>query len=141
MNNIINAVIDTLDKENPDWNVIMLATANKVISPKHKNNAHELEISAPDGTINPVINIEKLTSATTSSAYIVKDTYVDAILELFNTCNNNMKQEKLSGNNFENWALDQKWASLQKKDHWYAISPDPIKQRDIWSTILTESHK
>ena len=85
--------------------------------------------------------MEKLTRATTSSAYIIKDTYVDSILELFNTCNDKMKHNKLSGNKYEYWALDQKWESLQEKDHLYAISPDPIKQREIWSTILTESHQ
>jgi hypothetical protein len=140
VNNIINASMDTLDKENSNWNVIMLATANKVISPANKDNAHELEIYSPDGTLKPV-KMEKLTRATTSSAYIVKDTYVDAILDLFNTCNDKMKHNKLSGNKYEYWALDQKWESLQEKDNWYAISPDPIKQREIWSTILTESHK
>jgi hypothetical protein len=118
----------------------MLATANKVISDENKENSHELEIYESDGKLNPV-KMEKLTRATTSSAYIIKDTYVDAILELFNTCNDKMKHNKLSGNKYEYWALDQKWASLQEKDNWYAISPDPIKQREIWSTILTESHQ
>jgi len=140
MNNIINQSIDTLDKQNPNWNVIMLATANKVISDENKENSHELEIYESDGKLNPV-KMEKLTRATTSSAYIIKDTYVDAILELFNTCNDKMKHNKLSGNKYEYWALDQKWESLQEKDNWYAISPDPIKQREIWSTILTESHQ
>ena len=79
-------------------------------------------------------------TATTSSAYIVKDSYVDNIINLFNTCNDNMEHKKLSGQGFEHWALDQKWAELQIKDNWFVIDKDPIKQRAIWSTILSESH-
>ena len=154
VNNIINNALDTLDAQNPNWNVIMLATANKILV--KSGNSYDLNISTGNGgnggnggnddennnNINTDnIKIEKLISATTSSAYIVKESYVDSILDLFKTCNNNMKHNMLSGNKFEYWALDQKWASLQKKDNWYAISPDPIKQRAIWSTILNESHK
>jgi GR25 family glycosyltransferase involved in LPS biosynthesis len=138
VNDIIANSMQKLDKEDPDWNVIMLATANKIV-PKNATE-HPLEIYSPDGTIKP-IKLEKITRATTSSAYIVKGTYVEDILALFNTCNSNMEHGKLSGNNYEFWALDQKWETLQEKDHWYAISPDPIKQREIWSTILNESHK
>jgi GR25 family glycosyltransferase involved in LPS biosynthesis len=145
MNNIINQTIDTLDSKNPNWNVIMLATANKILDNTDNtdnNNStilQPLEIYTPDGTNKP-IKIEKIKQATTSSAYIIKDSYVDNILDLFKTCNDNMQQDKLSGDKHEFWALDQKWATLQEKDNWYAISPDPIKQRAIWSTILTESH-
>ena len=136
-NNLINNTLDTLDTQQPDWNVIMLGTANKVID--DKTNTMPLEIFAADGTKMPLA-IEKLKTATTSSAYIVKDTYIDEILGLFDTCNNNMVHTKLSGQGFEYWALDQKWAELQIKDNWYVIDKDPIKQRAIWSTILSESH-
>jgi len=145
MNNIINQTLDTLDSKNPNWNVIMLATANKILDNTDNtdnNNStimQSLEIYSPDGSLKP-IKIEKIKQATTSSAYIIKDSYVDSILDLFKTCNDNMQQDKLSGDKHEFWALDQKWATLQEKDNWYAISPDPIKQRAIWSTILTESH-
>ena len=141
VNDIITQSMKTLDEKDPNWDVIMLATANKVINSKAQEpHSSQLEIYAPDGTIKP-ITLERLTRATTSSAYIVKGEYVEEILALFNTCNDNMKPNKLSGNNYEFWALDQKWASLQKRDHWYALSPDPIKQREIWSSILTESHQ
>lgn len=134
-NTIMSETLDKLNIQNPDWNVIMLATANKQINTKFI--PIELDISSE--TTKYVIN--RLKRATTSSAYIVKGSYVDTILELFNMCNNNMNSERLSGDNYEYWALDQKWASLQESDQWFCISPDPFKQRDIWSTILNESHK
>lgn len=141
VNNIITQAIQILDEKDPEWNVIMLATANKVINDKAPEpHSTQLEIYAPDTTLKPT-KLERLTRATTSSAYIVKGDYVDEILNLFNTCNDNMKATQLSGNKYEYWALDQKWESLQASDRWYALSPDPIKQREIWSTILTESHQ
>jgi hypothetical protein len=51
-----------------------------------------------------------------------------------------MSPYKLSGNNHEYWALDQKWMPLQEQDRWYSFSIDLIKQRDIWSTTLQNSH-
>jgi GR25 family glycosyltransferase involved in LPS biosynthesis len=141
VNDIITQSIKVLDEKDPKWNVIMLATANKVINTKASEpHSSQLEIYAPDGKLKPIA-LERLTRATTSSAYVVKGDYVDEILGLFNTCNDNMKSTQLSGNKYEYWALDQKWATLQERDHWYALSPDPIKQREIWSTILTESHQ
>jgi hypothetical protein len=140
VNNIITQAMQILDEKDPNWNVIMLATATKVINDKAPTpHSTQLEIYSADGTLNP-IKLERLTRATTSSAYIVKGDYIDKILNLFNTCNDNMKPNNLSGNNHEYWALDQKWESLQASDQWYALSPDPIKQREIWSTILNESH-
>jgi GR25 family glycosyltransferase involved in LPS biosynthesis len=136
-NNLINNTLDTLDNKQPDWNVIMLGTTNKVID--DKTDIMPLEIFAADGTKMPLA-IEKLKTATTSSAYIVKDTYVENILNLFNNCNDNMVHTKLSGQGHEYWALDQKWADLQMKDKWFSIDKDPIKQRAIWSTIINESH-
>lgn len=136
-NNLINNTLDTLDTKQQDWNVVMLGTANKVID--NNTDKMPLEIFAPDGTKMPLA-IEKLKTATTSSAYIIKDNYVDSILNLFNNCNENMEPHKLSAQGFEYWALDQKWAELQMKDKWFSIDKDPIKQRAIWSTIINESH-
>ena len=107
----------------------------------YKNNiSYDINVSTHDGTDKETLQIQKLKTATTSSAYIVKDIYVDNILDLFNTCNNNMNHNKLTGDNYEFWALDQKWAELQVKDNWFVLDKDPIKQRDIWSTIMKESH-
>jgi ribonuclease HI len=52
-----------------------------------------------------------------------------------------MSPEKLNGNDYEIWALDQKWAQLQIKDKWFCIDKDPIKQREIWSTIQSNVGK
>jgi len=155
VNEIISKSMDTLDDKHLNWDVIMLATANKVIDDKFLPIPIPIPIHIT--TISPdtskkesikevikepkeLIQIQKLKTATTSSAYIVKNTYVDNIINLFNTCNDNMEPNKLSGDKFEFWALDQKWAELQIKDNWFVLNKDPIKQREIWSTILTESH-
>jgi hypothetical protein len=131
----------------------MLGTANKVIDNKFspisinvKSSESQPSKSSKSSKNNSTsessktLQIQKLTTATTSSAYIVKESYVDNILNLFNNCNDNMVPDKLSGQGFEHWALDQKWAELQRKDNWFVLDKDPIKQRAIWSTILTESH-
>ena len=86
------------------------------------------------------LKLEKLHSATTSSAYIVKKSYAENILNLFNTCNDNMSPKKMTSDGFEHWALDQKWAELQNKDKWFCIDKDPIKQRAIWSTIQSNAN-
>lgn len=128
-NQIIEKAINILDKNDPDWNVIMLATAYKNVTPTY--DLHN----------TPKITLDRLHKATTSSAYIIKNSYVDKLLTLFEDCNQNMSPNNLSGDNYENWALDQKWLSLQEKDNWYSFSTDLIKQRDIWSTIMKNSHK
>ena len=138
VNDVLNKTIDTLDANQPNWDVIMLGTANKDID--KNNKTYDIIASTDDGSNKKNLQIQKLRTATTSSAYIIKDTYVDNILNLFNTCNNNMEHSKLTDNGFEIWALDQKWAELQIKDNWFVLDKDPIKQREIWSTILRESH-
>lgn len=128
-NHIIEKAINILDKNDPDWNVIMLATAHKSSTPTYDlDKTHK-------------IALDKLHRATTSSAYIIKKSYVDKLLTLFEHCNENMSSDKLSGDNHEYWALDQKWMPLQEQDNWYSFNTDLIKQRDIWSTILENSHK
>jgi len=145
-NELLNKTIDYLDEKKSNWDVIMLATANKNIDnkiepiPINIDSNIDSSSNSKNNSNNKTFKIQKLKTATTSSAYIVKDTYVDNILNLFNTCNDNMEHSKLSGQGHEYWALDQKWAELQVKDNWFAIDKDPIKQRAIWSTILSESH-
>ena len=138
VNDLLNKTMDTLDEKHSKWNVIMLGTANKILDDKF--NSIPITVTTQDGSTQDDLKIQKLKTATTSSAYIVKDTYVDNILNLFNTCNNNMEHSKLTGQGFEIWALDQKWAELQIKDNWFVLDKDPIKQREIWSTIMKESH-
>lgn len=127
-NQIIEKAINILDTNDPKWNVIMLATVNKESTPTY--DLHD----------DPKITLDRLHKATTSSAYIIKNSYVDKLLSLFEDCNENMSPDNLSGDNHEYWALDQKWISLQEQDNWYSFSTDLIKQRNIWSTIM-QSHK
>ena len=167
-NNIINKTLDYLDtldatnkqsthtseqtqttqtkqtQINNGWDVIMLATANKIISNTTTYNK-TLDIDIPitpeqEKETKQTLKLEKITSATTASAYIVKNNYIDKILNLFKVCNNNMQHGKLSSNNHETYALDQQWFTLQQQDNWFALSQDPIKQREIWSTTMSQSH-
>jgi GR25 family glycosyltransferase involved in LPS biosynthesis len=152
INSLINKSLEELDKNYPEWNVIMLATANKIIDKdynkinKLKNELNkkplpiDLDIYANKDKTNS-LKLEKLKKATTSSAYIVKKEYADNILNLFNHCNNNMSPKNMSSKGYEHWALDQKWAELQKNNMWFCIDKDPIKQRAIWSTIQSDANK
>jgi len=160
INSLINKSLEELDKNYPEWNVIMLATANKIIDKdynkinklknelnnefKNELNKKELPIDLDIYTNKDKTNslkLEKLKQATTSSAYIVKKEYADNILNLFNHCNNNMSPKNMSSKGYEHWALDQKWAELQKNNMWFCIDKDPIKQRAIWSTIQSDASK
>lgn len=139
-NDILAQALAKLDTLDPNWNVLMLATAWKEISPQDTPDKQALDIYNPQGHPVPLA-LQRLKSATTSSAYIVNSSYVDEILKLFDTCNGNLKPDRLNENNYEPWALDQQWRSLQERDRWYCLDKDPIKQRAIWSTIINESHK
>lgn len=148
VNSIINKSLEELDKDYPEWNVIMLATANKVIDSDYNklNNNNKkslpinLEIYANEDKQDS-LKLEKLKKATTSSAYIVKKEYAENILNLFNYCNYNMSPNKMTSNGYEHWALDQRWAELQENNMWFCIDKDPIKQRNIWSTIQSDVGK
>jgi len=155
-NDLFNKTLDTLDSKYPEWDVVMLASANKVLDDKtaqsttidvvgdtntESSAANNAAANNSSSNATTQFKIQKLHTATTSSAYVVKDTYVDNIINLFNSCNDNMVHNKLSGDGFEHWALDQKWADLQRKDNWFILDKDPIKQRAIWSTIMSESHR
>ena len=161
INSLINKSLEELDKNYPEWNVIMLATANKVID-KDYNKINKLKNELNNNELNNELNkkplpidldiytnkdktnslkLEKLKQATTSSAYIVKKEYADNILNLFNHCNNNMSPKNMSSKGYEHSALDQKWAELQKNNMWFCIDKDPIKQRAIWSTIQSDASK
>jgi hypothetical protein len=139
-NQVISRSLEKLDEIDPNWNVLMLATAWKVISKENNPEIQGLEIYNPQGKEIPLA-LERLDRATTASAYILKESYVDEILNLFDTCNSNMKHTELSGDNYEPWALDQQWATIQARDKWYCLDKDIVKQRAIWSTTMSQSHK
>lgn len=155
-NTTINTVLAKLENTKTPWDVIMLGTANKV----YKESSPSLDITiqsqpsnlpspSENSQINPspsnspiekTLKLKKLKSATTSSAYIVQQPYVNKILKLFKKCNSKMSPDKLNQPNYETYALDQQWAKLQNVDNWFALDEDPVKQRAIWSTIMKETH-
>lgn len=153
-NPLIEQSLEILDSSQSGWNVLMLATANKILDNTFRPQSISLEYTpeikthettdptTTKSTTNSITEykLEKIQSATTSSAYIVNGDYVDTILKLFELCNINMNHGKLSSNNYEHWSLDQRWAEIQDRDRWFALTPDPITQREIWSTIMIESH-
>jgi GR25 family glycosyltransferase involved in LPS biosynthesis len=147
INDVINKSLNELDRHYPNWNVVMLATANKIIDNNNNNNNNKKTLPIDLGLVYQAesksipIKLEKLKSATTASAYIVKKEYVNHILDLFNHCNNNMSSKNMSSKGFEHWALDQKWAEIQGKDNWFCYNKDPIKQRSIWSTTQSDVSK
>ena len=49
--------------------------------------------------------------------------------------------DRLNEKGHEPWALDQQWRTIQERDRWYCLDKDVIKQRAIWSTTMSQSHK
>ena len=139
-NKILSRALAKLDTLDPEWNVLMLATAWKEIRTLDTADKQHLEIYNSQDERVPLA-LQRLKSATTATAYIVNSSYVDEILKLFDTCNNNLKPDSLNEDNYEPWALDQRWRSLQERDKWYCLDKDLVQQRAIWSTTMSESHK
>jgi GR25 family glycosyltransferase involved in LPS biosynthesis len=140
VNEIINKSLEKLDTQHADWNVIMLGTANKILDNKH--NDIFLDINSNQDNLK----IEKLEFATTGTAYIVKDTYVDSILKLYDTevpmptmpndpdnpdnpDNPNEPMPSIPMNVFKFIAFYKQIEYLQHKDNWYVINKNTIKQR------------
>ena len=136
-NDLLNKTLDTLDEKHSNWDVIMLAASN--ININNKSPSIPIDVISPDGSIKDPLKIHKIKSAKTSSAYIIKDTYVDNVLDLFNKKDGkdgkDGKDEKNKNNilnqdyNNEYLSLDNKWGELQVKDNWFIINKDPIIQR------------
>ena len=105
----------------PDWNIFMLATCYKKI----KGIVDELGNG---------LNVERVAVSTTGTAYIVKYDYIDTLMNVFRTSNDNMSRDKLTGKDWEAWALDQQWLKLQDVDLWYCFNKDLFRQRNIRST-------
>lgn len=102
-----------------NWDVLMLATANK-----------------KDTTLADKKYINKLDSATTSSAYIIRERYYSKLIALFEYINMMMTQEKWgTDDGHEPYALDQKWVELQTRDNWFCFKEDIMTQRVSASTI------
>lgn len=117
----IHNIFNELESKKINWDVLMLVTSNKEI----------------DNTIN-YNHVEKLKHATTGIFYIVKNNYINKIIELFENCNYKMNYNKWgTDDTFEPNALDQRWNELIKKDNWYCSKLQLFKNRNIRSTINT----
>jgi glycosyl transferase family 25 len=125
-NSQISKIISTLEKRQQQWDVIMLATAYATKEP-----------------LEGLDDIVRIRKSTTSSAYIIKQEYVDTLLACFMDCDAHMSADKVKDpkNGFEDYALDQQWAKLQKRDNWFGFANDISKQRVVWSSIQTGVHE
>ena len=141
-NNLLNKTFDNLDKKTINWDVLMLSSSNKHINTK-------IDPIIIEGVTNTEseepLKIQKLKSATSYSAYIVKDTYVDSILKLYDTEPTmptmpsdpndpenpmaNMPMPSIPMHIFKFITFYQKIEYLQNKDNWYVINKNIIKQR------------
>jgi hypothetical protein len=128
-NNLLNDTFDTLDETQTKWDVILLTAANKEIN----NKIEPIPISS-----SSELQLQKIKSGSKSSAYIIKDSYVDNILDLFDNKNNkkhnqndDKKIKKILEQDYNNeyFSLEQRWLEIQDKDNWFVINKDPIKQR------------
>jgi hypothetical protein len=106
----------------PAFDVLMLATANASKSPVDKIN------NLGDGIV-------RVSSSTTSSAYVIKQHYYDKMIALFTYLNGMMDASAWSNSGHEEYALDQNWQAMQKRDMWYGWTNDLIRQRNSTSTI------
>ena len=117
-NNKINYIFNYIKDNNTKWDVIMIATAHA-----KKENIDNDNV------------IVKINSSTTSSAYIVNNTYYNTLINLFTNCNDKMSKDKWTDGKWEPYALDQQWLPLQMKDNWLGFNIDLSKQRNISSSI------
>jgi GR25 family glycosyltransferase involved in LPS biosynthesis len=112
------------DLKDINWDIIILSCANK----------------KSESVINKNY-IDKLKYATTSACYIIKSHYYDNMINLFEYCNQMMVPHKwgatLEKDDWEPYALDQKWNELIKQDNWYCPKNNLIKQREIKSSIMS----
>lgn len=114
----ITVINNALAELPEDWDVLMLATANKKEEP-----------------LSDKQYINKLNAATTGTAYIINAKYYSKIILLFEYCNSMMTPDKWGKDNgHEPYALDQKWMELQDQDNWYCTKKDLFIQRNSKST-------
>lgn len=121
----IAAINDAIAELPTNWDVLMLATANKkdTILPDKKH-------------------INKLNAATTGTAYLVNAKYYAKLILLFEYCNSMMTPDKWGkNNNHEPYALDQKWMELQDHDNWFCTKDDLFIQRNSKSTTNAKGHE
>jgi glycosyl transferase family 25 len=76
----------------------------------------------------------KLNSAQTTTGYIVNNHYFKILRKNFM---DGMKKAEET-HDWPNYALDQYWKKLQKKDNWYIVVPSLVIQRPSFSSICNQ---
>lgn len=102
-NNVFNNLFNQVNKR--EWDVIMLTYSYG----KPTNSKYSF--------------LNKITEAQAGSGYIINKSYYPVLIKTFEKCVANMKSEKTSGVNWEQWALDQVWKENQKVDRWFSFNP------------------
>jgi GR25 family glycosyltransferase involved in LPS biosynthesis len=74
----------------------------------------------------------KITKCQTTTGYLVKKPYYDKLITNIEEGINNLL---VNLNKLNDYAIDQYWSSLQKKDNWYLLTPLTITQRPDYSNI------
>lgn len=97
-----------------NWNVLLLTTDMSNI--EYTNNC----------------NIIKTKSSRTSAGYIIKGSYVNILLSLYNSVLNTYNENNIWKNEY---CVDQCWKILQSKDNWYTFSNRIAKQQPSYSDI------
>ncbi len=82
-----------------------------------------------NGKVKKFTNHSKVISCQTTSSYIIRDSYIPKLLELW-------ESKMKPGNWNSNYcAIDQTWKILQKKDNWISTNPLIGKQIPSYSNI------
>jgi hypothetical protein len=117
--NMLNKALDL-----PKWDVIMIGGCNK---------EKREDIEGAEG-------MHYLKHATCGTAYVIKDTYYDTLLNLFIHCNDMMSPNNWEQPGWESHALDQQWNKLISRDNWVAFNNDLMTQRGSHSSINGEQN-
>ena len=102
-NELFNNLFEQVNKR--EWDVIMLTYS----------------YGKPSSSKYSFLN--KITEAQSGAGYIINRSYYPILIKTFEKCVANMKPEKTSGVNWEQWALDQVWKENQKADRWFLFNP------------------
>ena len=113
--NDINKILSSFIKDfKNDWDVVMFTSVFKDLLPVENFNY-----------------INKVKFATTSSAYIIQKHFYRTLLNKLKNCLSKMEEEMIKWKKAKphkkkyqtRYALDQCWASLQRRSKWYIFTP------------------
>jgi GR25 family glycosyltransferase involved in LPS biosynthesis len=97
------------------------------------------EVKSISGNTNRYLSV---ISSLTTSAYIVKRTYIPKLIEKFLFGANQLKKyipiipPYNWGTLLEKYAADAIWQDLQKEGNWFILNPAPVIQRASYSDIM-----